>query len=366
MAEFFINYGLFFLKALTIVIAIVVVILTIVAAASRGRKEAGTDGRVTITRLNHQLDDMRDALSHALLDESALKFADKNKKAEEKAKRKEEKKAAKLAAKKQVKGGEARITEPSRKRVFVVDFDGDIRASAVENLRRELSAILTTATSQDEVVVRLESGGGMVASYGLGASQLARVMDKNIPLTVTIDTVAASGGYMMACVSNKVLAAPFAMVGSIGVVAQMPNFHRLLKKYDIDFEMLTAGKYKRTLTMLGENTDEARQKFIEDIERIHDSFKNHVQTYRRKLDIEQVATGEVWLGQEAIDLNLVDAISTSDEYLMKACDSSDVMVVRYKQKKAFGERLAISFQSGVDGLLMRWLDRLVRSRFTIG
>ena len=366
MAEFFINYGLFFLKALTIVIAIIIVVIAIVAAASRGRKDPSTEGRVTITRLNHQFDDMRDALSTALLDDAAMKFADKDKKAEEKAKRKEEKKAAKVAAKKRGKGGETRVTEPSRKRVFVVDFDGDVRASAVENLRRELSAILTTATPQDEVVVRLESGGGMVAPYGLGASQLARVLDKNIPLTVTVDTVAASGGYMMACVSNKVLAAPFAMVGSIGVVAQMPNFHRLLKKYDIDIELLTAGKYKRTLTMLGENTDEARQKFIDDIERIHDSFKKHVQTYRRKLDIEQVATGEVWLGQEAIDLNLVDVVSTSDEYLMKACDSSDVMIVRYKAKKAFGERVSISFQSAVDGLLLRWLDRLVRSRFTIG
>ena len=364
MADFFANYGLFFLKVLTIVIAIIIVIVAIVAAASRGRKESSA-GKVSITRLNKQFEDMHDTLSTALLDDSALKFSEKDRKSEEKAKRKAEKKEAKAASKKRGKG-ETRITEASRKRVFVVDFDGDIRATAVENLRRELSAILTTATPQDEVVVRLESGGGMVASYGLGASQLARVLDKNIPLTVTIDTVAASGGYMMACVSNKILAAPFSMVGSIGVVAQMPNFHRLLKKYDIDFELLTAGKYKRTLTMLGENTDEAREKFVEDIERIHNSFKDHVQSYRQKLDIEKVATGEVWLGQEALDLNLVDVVSTSDEYLMKACDSSDVMIVRYKEKKALGDRFSISFQNSIDNLVMRWLDRLVRSRFNIG
>ena len=364
MAEFFFDYGLFFLKVLTIVIAIIVVIVAIVASAARGKKDAPS-GKVSITRLNEQFDDMRDTLSMALLDDSALKFTEKDRKSDEKAKRKAEKKQAKEASKKRGKG-ETRIDEAKRKRVFVVDFDGDVRATAVENLRRELSAILTTATSQDEVVVRLESGGGMVASYGLGASQLARVLDKNIPLTVTVDTVAASGGYMMACVSNKILAAPFSMVGSIGVVAQMPNFHRLLKKYDIDIELLTAGKYKRTLTMLGENTDEAREKFIEDIERIHASFKNHVQKFRRKLDIEKVATGEVWLGQEALDLNLVDVVSTSDEYLMKACDSSDVMVVRYKEKKPLSDRLAISFQSGVDGLVMRWVDRIVRSRFNIG
>jgi len=365
LAEFFADYGLFFLKVLTIVIAIIVVLVAMVAAASRGRKDTGETGQVKITRLNHEFDTMKTTLSTAVLDEAAQKYASKDRKSEEKAKRKAEKKEAKAAAKKRGKG-QTLITEPSRKRVFVVDFDGDVRATAVENLRRELSAILTTATPQDEVVVRLESGGGMVAPYGLGASQLARVLDKNIPLTVTVDTVAASGGYMMACVSNKILAAPFAMVGSIGVVAQMPNFHRLLKKYDIDVELLTAGKYKRTLTMLGENTDEGRQKFIEDIERIHGSFKNHVQTYRRKLDIESVATGEVWLGQEAKENGLVDVISTSDEYLMKACDSSDVMVVRYKEKKGLSDRLSISFQSGIDGLLMRWVDRLMRSRFNIG
>jgi len=364
LAEFFLNYGLFFLKVLTLLIAVVIVLLIVISAASRNRKDSPA-GEVSITRLNKELDDMRDILSTALLDESAQKFANKDRKAEEKARRKSEKKAAKSASKKRGKG-ETRITEPSRKRVFVVDFDGDIRATAVDNLRREVSAILTTATPQDEVVVRLESGGGMVAPYGLGASQLARILDKHVPLTVTVDTVAASGGYMMACVSNKILAAPFAMVGSIGVVAQLPNFHRLLKKYDIDFEMLTAGKYKRTLTMLGENTEEGRQKFIEDIERIHGSFKNHVQTYRRKLDIEEVATGEVWLGQEAQTKNLVDVVSTSDEYLMKACDSADVMVVKYKEKKPLADRLAISFGSSVDGLLMRWLDRMVRSRFNIG
>ncbi len=364
MAEFFLDYGLFFLKVLTLVIAIIIVIVAIVSAAMRGRKSSPSGGKISITQLNDHYDDMRDVLSTALLDDSALKYSDKEKKAEEKAKRKQEKKAAKEASKKRGKG-ETRIDEPTRKRVFVVDFDGDVRASAVENLRREISAILTTATSQDEVVVRLESGGGMVAPYGLGASQLARVLDKNVPLTVTVDTVAASGGYMMACVSNKILAAPFAMVGSIGVVAQMPNFHRLLKKYDVDVELLTAGKYKRTLTMLGENTEEGRQKFIEDIERIHKSFKDHVQTYRRKLDIETVATGEVWLGQEAKALDLVDVVSTSDEYLMKACDSSDVMIVRYKEKKPIGERFSINFATSVDTLIMRWVDRFMKSRFTL-
>ena len=109
-------------------------------------------------------------------------------------------------------------------------------------------------------------------AYGLAASQMQRIRDKKLKLTVCVDKVAASGGYMMAVVADKIIAAPFAVLGSIGVLAQVPNFHRLLKKHDVDFEMLTAGKYKRTLTMFGENTDKGREKFQEDIEDTHVLF----------------------------------------------------------------------------------------------
>jgi len=258
------------------------------------------------------------------------------------------------------------VDEPKRKSIFVLDFDGDIRGSAVGGLRKEISAILTTAEADDEVVVRLESGGGMVTSYGLGASQLDRIRKKGIPLTICIDKVAASGGYMMACVASKILAAPFAIVGSIGVVAQIPNFHRLLKEHKVDFELLTAGKFKRTLTVFGENTDEAREKFMEDIERIHDQFKGYVKLHRPKLDIEAVATGETWSGNDAVELQLVDDLLTSDEYLMRACDDADVFEVKYKERKNVMERFGLAAESRVDSLLMTWLDRLLKSRFSIG
>lgn len=363
MAEFFSEYGLFLLKSLTIVAAIALIMVAAVAIGSRKSREAPS-GRVEIRKLNSHFEDLEDALSTALLDPVALKQVMKEKKREHKAERKANKLAAKRARKHRG-DGETRLDE-HRARVFVLSFDGDIRAAAVDNLREEISAILTTAGAEDEVVVRLESGGGMVTAYGLGASQLDRLRTARVPLTVCVDKVAASGGYMMACVADKLLAAPFAVLGSIGVVAQIPNFHRLLKSHNIDFELLTAGKYKRTLTLFGENTDEGREKFLEDIERIHAQFKQYVDAHRPQLDIDAVATGEIWSGQDALDRKLIDRLMTSDEYLMQACERADVIEVKYKQRKSLAEKLSIGVQHALDGVLLTWLDRLLKSRFSIG
>lgn len=367
MAEFLYEYGLFFLKALTFVIAVAVILMFIVAAASRSRHSSGgqSEGHIQIKKFNERLENMHEALTFASLDPAALKEAEKEKKVAEKA----EKKAARASAKKAKKqrgSGETIVESKKSPRTYVMDFDGDIRASDVEKLRREITAVLTTATPDDEIVIRLESGGGMVTSYGLAASQLDRIRTNKIPLTICVDKVAASGGYMMACVADKLLAAPFAVLGSIGVVAQIPNFHRLLKEFNIDYEMLTAGKYKRTLTVFGENTDEGRRKFIEDIERIHGQFKDYVGERRPGLDIEKVATGEIWSGQDALELNLADELCTSDQYLVDACKEREVMMVEFKEKKHLLDRFSLGLQNAVDGLLMRWLDRAIKSRYTIG
>ncbi|MFK7889600.1 MAG: protease SohB [Granulosicoccus sp.] len=367
MVEFLYSYGLFFLKVLTLVVAVIVVIMAIAAAATRSRQFAGQgrDGHIEIRKFNERLEDMHDALSLSLMDSAERKEAEKARKKAEKI----EKKAAKAAAKKARKQrgeGETVLPESKRNRLYVMDFDGDIRASEVEKLRREITAVLTTATPEDEILVRLESGGGMVTSYGLAASQLDRIKEKKIPLTICVDKVAASGGYMMACVADKLVAAPFAVLGSIGVVAQIPNFHRLLKEMNIDFELLTAGKYKRTLTVFGENTDEGRQKFLEDIERIHNQFKGFVSTHRPQLDIDQVATGEIWSGQDTLDLNLADELTTSDQYMISACDERDVLVLSFKEKKKLMERLSLGAQNTIDGVLLRWFERLLKSRYSIG
>ncbi|MBX2837315.1 MAG: protease SohB [Gammaproteobacteria bacterium] len=365
MAEFFSNYGLFLLKTLTAVLAIIIVVFAITMLSMRSRKSQAT-GHIEIRKINEHVDSMKEALTFSSLDIGQHKEALKEKKAAEKLERKKNKAEAKKA-RKEKKEKENNSTEVSRdKRVFVMNFDGDIRASDVDKLREEVSAVLTTATETDEVVVKLESGGGMVTSYGLGASQLKRVVDKNIPLTVCVDKVAASGGYMMACVADKVLAAPFAMIGSIGVVAQIPNVHRLLKKHDVDFELITAGKYKRTLTVFGENTPEGREKFAEDMENIHELFKSHVSDHRNDLDIESVATGEVWFGQDALERKLIDGISTSDEYLMGLCDEHDVLEVKYKERKPLSERFSFGLQMAAEGAVSKLLNRLYNARYEIG
>jgi serine protease SohB len=276
------------------------------------------------------------------MDEASLKKQAK----EEKQKLKKEKAEQKKAAKDEV-------NSIQKKRIFVLDFDGDVRAQAVDTMREEISAILTVATEHDEVVLKLESGGGVVHGYGLAASQLSRIKDKSIPLTICVDKVAASGGYMMACIATKILAAPFAMVGSIGVVAQVPNFHKILKKNDVDYDLFTAGEYKRTVTMFGENTDKAREKFSLELEETHELFKDFVVKNRPSVDIPKVATGEVWFGQQAVDLNLVDQLGTSDQYLMEAAVDSQVYSVTLKAKKTLQEKLGI----GVENALVKTFDR---------
>jgi serine protease SohB len=237
-----------------------------------------------------------------------------------------------------------------------MDFHGDLQASRVKDLSTEITAVLTLAEADDEVLVRVESPGGVVHGYGLAASQLDRIKQHGIPLVVAVDKVAASGGYLMAAVADKVVAAPFAVMGSIGVVAQIPNVHRLLKKHDVDVEVLTAGKYKRTLTVLGENTDEGRQKFVEELEDVHTLFQEFVSSHRPQVDIEKVATGETWYGQRAIELNLIDEICTSDEYLTRACEGADVYSVHWVEHKKPLDRILSRVETSVQRLLQRFLN----------
>jgi len=252
------------------------------------------------------------------------------------------------------------VANEAKSKVYVLSFDGNISASAVGHLREEVTAVLTQATPKDEVLLRLESAGGMVHSYGLASSQLDRLRKKNIPLTVCVDKVAASGGYMMACVADKILAAPFAIIGSIGVVAQMPNFNKVLKKHDVDFELLTAGEHKRTLTMFGENTDKGREKFVEELEETHQLFKDYVSTRRPQVDIDKIATGEIWYGARAQDMALIDDIQTSDEYLVSRIEEADVFEISYVFKKKLHERLGIAAEESADRLLVRWWARLTQ------
>lgn len=343
MLDLLLQYGLFLAKIVTVVIALLFIIITIANVGDR-RRHHDEDGDIEVMRLNERFEHFSNTLRMTVLDKNALKAYFKN-----------EKEKAKQSAKKDAK----QIEDDVKKRVYVINFNGDIRASATENLRQEITAILSIVDKdKDEVVVNLESPGGMVHGYGLASSQLARLREHQIPLTICVDKVAASGGYMMACLADTIVAAPFAIIGSIGVVAQIPNFHRLLEKWDIDFEVLTAGEYKRTMTVMGENTEAGRQKFVAELEDTHTLFKEFVKEYRPSIDIQKVATGEHWYGKRAVDLGLVDKLMTSDEYLLNASKTADIFAVRFVHKQNFMQKMGVAATLSADNLLVKWWDRL--------
>ena len=320
MIDFIAEYGLFLLKVATVVVAIIVVM----AAAAAANRKAAQEG-LEVEHLNKKFRATASALRSAVLRKDARKQEAKDEKKRQKA---EEKAGAKP-------------------RSFVIDFKGDLKASAVSSLREEVTAVLDVATSDDQVIVRLENHGGLVHEHGLAASQLARIRDHDIPLIVCVDKVAASGGYLMACVASRIYAAPFAILGSIGVLAQIPNFNRLLDSHGVDFEQITAGKYKRTVTMFGKTTDADRAKMKEELEDVHALFKSAVSRYRPDLDLDKVATGEHWYGTRALELGLADEIRTSDEVLLSLAEDRDLYRVSYRIKQPLQKRL----MSNIDGAL---------------
>jgi len=329
--EFLANYGLFLAQAVTIVVAIIVVLVTVVALGSKGK---GEKGQLELIDLSEALEETAHSFQETILSKDELKLRAK----------------AKKKADKETK-------DDVKPNLYVIDFNGSMDASQVEGLRREITAIVQCAQKKDEVLVRLESPGGVVHGYGLAASQLQRITKRDIPLTIAVDKVAASGGYMMACIADKIVAAPFAIIGSIGVIAQIPNFSKVLKKNDIDFEQVTAGEYKRTLTMFGENTDQDREKFQSEIDDVHGLFKNHVAKHRSQLDIDKVATGETWYGEQAIEIGLVDELSTSDDWLLDQVNEKQVYLVKYNVPKTLSQKLGKTAGATIEQGLFNVVNR---------
>ncbi|MGB0832921.1 MAG: protease SohB [Psychrobium sp.] len=321
--EFLSNYGLFLAQAVTIVVAIIVVLVAIVALGSKGK--GGDKGQLELINISESLDAVAEDFRQTILSKEELKKRVKDKK-------------------KQAKENKDEV----KPNLYVIDFNGSMDASQVESLRREITAIVQCAEKDDEVLVRLESPGGVVHGYGLAASQLKRITSRDIPLTIAVDKVAASGGYMMACIADKIVAAPFAIIGSIGVIAQIPNFNKVLKKNDIDFEQVTAGQYKRTLTMFGENTEQDREKFQSEIDDVHCLFKDHVAKHRPALDMDKVATGETWYGEQAIGIGLVDELSTSDDWLLEQVKDKTVYLVKYSVPKTLTQKLGKAASASIE------------------
>jgi serine protease SohB len=324
VSEFLAAYGLFLAQLATFVLLVIVVVVVIMASRRRGHAEG-----LVVEHLNRRFEDAADELKLAIEGKGRYKKVVK-------ARHKERKREDKARAK----------DESGRPRVFVLDFKGDLRASAAASLREEVSAILRVAKAGEQVLLRLENSGGTVHEHGFAASQLTRLKQHGLKLAVAVDKVAASGGYLMACVADRLVAAPFAIVGSIGVLAQLPNFHRLLEEKGVDFEQITAGRYKRTLTMFGKNTDEGREKLQQEVEDIHELFKNQIREHRPQVDLERVATGD---GIRALELKLVDELKTSDDLLLEVALDHDLYHIAYKRRRSWQERVL----GGAEGLLTR-------------
>ncbi len=337
--EFLTDYGVFLLKVITIALAITIPLLIIIGSS---KSKTPSKGSLVVKNLSKKYEDMGTAIRSSQLNPKELKKYNKD---IQKKKKADDKKPSK---------------EDS---VYVLNFNGDIQASEVTKLKHEINAILLSDTKCKEVVIKVESGGGSAYAYGLCAAELKRLVDNKIKLTVCIDKVAASGGYLMSCVASKIIAAPWAIVGSIGVIAQLPNFHRLLKKNSIDFEMHTAGEFKRTLTTLGENTEEGRKKFKSELEDLHLIFKNFVKEQRPQVDAKIVATGEVWQGEKAIEVGLIDALGTSDDYLVGLSKKLKLFEIDYVEKKNLTERFAFSAQLLIEKSILKFYDIVNRDRF---
>ncbi|HDR1055589.1 TPA: protease SohB [Pasteurella multocida] len=340
------GYGLFILEILTILLVIAGIAFMIVTLKQH---KAKSTGELVVLDLSEEYQENSKRLREFSLSEETRKQLEKEEKKADKEKAKREKGKRK-------KGED--IADEHKPRLYVLQFKGDIAASATSALREEVTTIIGVAKPEDEVLVRLESPGGVVHGYGLAASQLLRLKQHGIKLTVAVDKVAASGGYMMACVADTIVAAPFAILGSVGVVAQIPNIHRLLKKHDVDVDVMTAGEYKRTMTVLGENTEKGKQKFQQELEETHQLFKQFVTQNRPQVNIEEIATGEHWFGQQALGLHLVDAISTSDDLILNAIkENKTVLSVKYHVKQSFLQKVGKQAEESTDAFLLRWLKR---------
>lgn len=305
---------LFVAKAAIGVVSAGIVVILIARAARSGGESAR--GRLRVTRLNDRVGELEAIVRLPRLGKKERKAWIKKREAEE--------------------SGFETSGQPA---TFVIDFKGDLQASAVEELRETVSAVIAGHREGDEVLLRIESPGGTVHGYGLAASQLARLRAAKLRVVACVDKVAASGGYMMACESDEVVAAPFAIVGSIGVVASVPNLHRLLEKYGVDYEEMTAGEHKRTVSLFGKIEPEGREKFLEQLAEIHTLFREHVLRNRPNAKAELIATGEHWAASQAVELGLVDRIATSDDEVMRRVKEREVYEVSFRRPRSWQSRM---------------------------
>lgn len=333
------EYGLFLLQTLTVVFAV----LFVLAVSTKLSGSDDAKGSIRVTDLSKKYAQQKDYVAteiktalpgqkQSLLERIKHKFKNKG-------------------------NPEAVDAAADKKLAVILEFKGDMKASQLSALREEVSAVLAMDRIPDCVLIKLTSPGGLVHTYGLASSQLSRFKDAGIELVACVDTVAASGGYMMAVCADRIISAPFAILGSIGVVAQIPNINRFLKNRDIDVELHTAGTNKRTLTVLGENTPEGRKKFKEDLTQTHDLFKAWIAVRRPDLDLNSFADGSIFYGTDALEKGLCDQIATSDDILMQMNQDHHLIALKWHQKKSLVARIGRDASAAISDEIDAFIHR---------
>jgi len=203
-------------------------------------------------------------------------------------------------------------------------------------------------------------GGSPVQSSLIGARIRRLAEEKDIPVYAFCEDVAASGGYWLATAADQIYVDPSSVVGSIGVISASFGFHELINRYGVERRVYTAGEDKSML-------DPFRPEKPEDIERlkklqkvIHDNFIEQVTSRRgTRLVRDDIFTGEIWVGQEAVDLGLVDGIGHVVPK-MKEVFGEKVALNVIGQKRSFFQRMGAPGASDMMGAVE---DRLEWARF---
>ena len=224
---------------------------------------------------------------------------------------------------------------PDKSNLYYLEFEGDIQASEAAKLKQEILVCLQVAKPTDVFLILVESSGGSVSNYGDLYSVMEMIKKRGHTLWVAIDRVAASGGYLISLPADKIFATPFALIGSIGVLSEVPNFGGLLDKYGVKMEEYTAGERKMNISMFRENGEEQKEHHRKKLGKIHELFKAQLVKYRggliekKGVDIGELMEGDFWMGENAFELGLVDELKSSVEILLDEKDHFNILKVNY-------------------------------------
>ncbi|MGH7596703.1 MAG: signal peptide peptidase SppA [bacterium] len=209
------------------------------------------------------------------------------------------------------------------KRVGLVEIEGVILDSkrAVEQLER-----FEDDASIAAVILRIDSPGGGVAASQEIYEAAKRVRESGKFVIASMGSVAASGGYYIACAADTIVANPGTTTGSIGVIMEMMNATDLLNKIGIRFDVIKSGRYKDSGSPFRPMTDDDRKYFQRYVDDAYEQFVEVVVTERelKKSEVLKLADGRVFTGQQALEMGLIDLTGTYQEALALAAEITNI------------------------------------------